>query len=271
MAKEKSLLFKIGSVIAYLAMITVNGLANGLPLNNRTTGAISDAYPNLFAPAGVTFSIWGLIYALLAAYVIYQFIPLASGKFRVRQELFDKINPYFIATSLFNIVWIFTWHYDFIGASLLLMVLLLGALIKIADILRQENFSMVEKILVRLPFSVYFGWISVATIANVTIFLVSVGWNGLGLSEELWLVAVLIIGTIIGLWRMKKDKNIPYGMVFIWAYSGILIKHIAPNGFNRQYGYAIFTALVCILLFIVYQAMIARKPSSFLDKLREKF
>lgn len=267
MDQEKSRFFKIVSAVAYLAMITVNGLANGLPINNRSTGEISDAYPNLFAPAGVTFSIWGLIYGLLAAYVIYQFLPISKGK----REIIDKINPYFIATSLFNIIWIFTWHYDFIGLSMLLMILLLVGLIKIADILRSEKFVLPANIVLHLPFSVYFGWITVATIANATVFLVSVNWNGFGLPAEFWTVAVILIGAAIGLWRMKKDKNIPYGLVFIWAYLGIIIKHVAPNGFNGQYSYVISAAALSICLFVYCQIKLAQAPTSFLDRIQEKF
>lgn len=267
MNQEKSRFLKITAAAAYLVMITVNGLANGLPINNRSTGEISDAYPNLFAPAGITFSIWGLIYGLLAAYVVYQFLPISRNK----REIFDKINPYFIATSLFNVVWIFTWHYDFIGFSLLLMALLLTGLIKVADILRTEKFVLLENIFVRLPFSIYFGWISIATIANATVFLVSVNWQGFGWSAELWTVLVILVGAVIGLWRMRQDKNIPYGLVFIWAYLGIIIKHVASSGFNAQYIYVISAAGLSIALFIYWQIKLAQERGSWLDRIKEKF
>ena len=118
--------------VAYVAMVGVNFLANGLPINDRSTGAISDAYPNLFAPAGVTFSIWGLIYLLLAGYVAFQF---GKGNQKT-EEIFDRINPLFLATSLANISWIFAWHYDYIGLSVVIMAVLLALLVRIADILR---------------------------------------------------------------------------------------------------------------------------------------
>lgn len=130
----KNLHIKVTSGIAYIVMIAVNFLANGLPINNRSTGEISDAYPNLFAPAGLTFSIWGIIYLLLGGYVVYQFIK----KHQKAEDLLAKINPLFIATSLVNISWIFAWHYDYIGLSVALMSALLFLLIKIADILRLE-------------------------------------------------------------------------------------------------------------------------------------
>ena len=154
-------LLKISTLGAYIVMVVVNALAVWLPIAGRETGEISDSYPNLFAPAGYAFSIWGLIYTLLAIYVIYQ---LGQGK----NELVARINRLFIVNALLNAAWIFAWHYDVIWLSVLLMAGLLYTLIRLANILRVGNLGQKEKSLARLPFSVYFGWITVATVANVT-------------------------------------------------------------------------------------------------------
>ncbi len=244
----KNTLKKILAGIAYIAMVVVNFLANGLPINNRSTGDISDAYPNLFAPAGPAFSIWGLIYLLLAGYVLYQF----AKKDQKTEDLLQKINPLFIATSIANISWIFAWHYDYIGISVLIMGTLLVLLIKIADILRTEQFTALEKISVWAPFSVYFGWITVATIANITVFMVSIGWNGFGIADFVWTCIILLIGAIIGILRMRKDKNIAYGLVLVWAYSWILFKHLSVSGFDGQFPVVIVTLIVCLALFIFF-------------------
>lgn len=241
----KNTTLKILAGVAYLAMIAVNALANILPINNRTTGAVAESYPNLFAPAGLTFSIWGLIYLLLASYVIYQFTKSAGG----RENLFSKINPLFITTSLTNFFWVLAWHYDFITLSIILIATLLVLLIKIADILRQEKFSSWEKLFIMAPFSVYFGWITVATIANITVFLVSVGWNGFGITDYVWTSVILLVGTLIGILRMHKDKNIAYGLVLVWAYLGILLKHLSASGFSGKYPSVIATVIVCLVLF----------------------
>ncbi len=230
----------------YIAMVVVNYLANVLPINNRATGEISDAYPNLFAPAGFTFSIWGLIYLLLAGYVVYQFVK----KNQTTEELIKKINPLFIATSLANIVWIFAWHYDYIGLSLLIMLALLVLLIKIANTLRDNPFSRQEQLFIKAPFSVYFGWITVATIANITVFLVSIGWNGFGIADYVWTSVVLLVGAGIGIARMLKDKNRIYGLVLVWAYFGILLKHISTGGFDSNYPSIIITLIACLGLFV---------------------
>lgn len=223
-------------------MIVVNFLATSLPINNRGTGEISDAYSNLFAPAGITFSIWGLIYLLLAIYVIYQF----KSK---NDSLLKKINILFIITSIANILWIFAWHYDYIGLSLALMLVLLIGLIKIADTLRSNELTAEEKKFISIPFSVYFGWITVATIANVTVFLVSINWGGFGIAEFIWTSIILLIGATIGILRMNKDKSVAYGLVLVWAYLGILLKHLSNDGFAGQYTVVITTVIICLALF----------------------
>lgn len=241
----RDLFIKISAGVAYLLMVVVNFLANSLPINNRSTGAISDAYPNLFAPPGFTFSIWGLIYLLLAGFLIYQFL-------KPKKALLERINILFIATSIANISWIFAWHYDFIGLSLLIMAALLLLLIKIADILRVEKMTTQEKLFISTPFSVYFGWITVAAIANFTVFLVSIG--GIGIADFVWTSILLLVGLLIGILRMHKDKNIAYGLVLVWAYFGILFKHISASGFNRQYPSVIATVIACLVLFVGFIA-----------------
>lgn len=251
----KNIFIKIMTAFFYVAMIIVNFLANALPINNRTTGMISDAYPNLFAPAGMTFSIWGLIYLLLGGYVFYQFTKRGQKK----EKLFEKINLLFITTSIANISWIFAWHYDYIFFSVLLMLILLVSLIKIADILRKEKLNFKERLFISIPFSVYFGWITVATIANITVFLVSLGWSGFGMADFIWTSIILLIGALIGILRMCRDKNIAYGLVLIWAYFGILFKHLSSGGFSGQYPSVILIAVVCLVLFGFFTGRISCK------------
>ena len=246
--KVKEVLIKIFSALAYLAMVFVNYLAVSIPLNNRSTGEISDAYPNLFAPAGITFSIWGVIYLLLGAYVVYQ---LFSNNKKTK-ILLKQTNLLFIQNSIVNMLWIFAWHYDFIWLSLILMIALLATLIKIADLHNGVKFNSLENLVIKTPFSVYFGWITVATIANVTVFLVSIGWNGFGIPDFIWTAVVLFVGMLIGIARMKKDKSIPYGLVLIWAYFGILYKHTSAVGFSGQYPLVILVTSACIIIFAFY-------------------
>ena len=234
--------------LAYVAMVVVNFLANSLPINDRATGEISDAYANLFAPAGITFAIWGLIYLLLAGYLIHQ----VSSRDRRREALYSKVNPLFIGTSIANIAWIFSWHYDLIGLSVVIMAILLVLLIRIADIMRVQSLERTERVFIATPFAIYFGWITVATIANITVFLVSINWGGFGIAEAAWTSIVLLIGAAIGIVRMRVDRSIAYGSVLVWAYGGILLKHLSPAGFDGQYPSIIATVLVCLIVFGVF-------------------
>lgn len=236
-------IIRILTLVAYMAMVVVNFLAMYLPLGGKSTGEVSDSYPNLFAPAGYAFSIWGLIYLLLAIYVIYQ---LKRGN----DVLLGKVNRIFILNALLNAAWIFAWHNDIIWLSVILIIGLLISLITIADILRKSTLTERERRLVCLPFSVYFGWITVATIANITVFLVSLGWGGFGLADSFWTVAALLVGALIGSWRMLKDRFIPYGLVFVWAYGAILYKHVSASGFAGQHPSVIVAAVLCIIAFI---------------------
>lgn len=243
--KTKSVL----AVITFLGMVVVNALANILPINNTTTGDVSNSYPNLFAPAALTFSIWGVIYALLAAYTVYQTGIFQKKILTSTSKLFSDINTFYILSSLANILWIFSWHYKQIGISVIFMLVILFSLIKIADTTKKLQLSLKENFLIRVPFSVYFGWITVATIANITTFLVSINWNGFGLTNQLWMVIILFVGAAIGLFRTLKDSNRAYGLVLIWAYLGIWIKHTST--FASQYPTVITTVLICIGLFIL--------------------
>jgi len=241
-------------VVTYVAMISVNALANALPINGRTTGAISDAYPNLFAPAGLTFSIWGVIYLLLGAHVLYQF-----GLFHradtpggvARGALLERVGVLFSLSSLANIAWILSWHYALIGVSTLLLATMLVLLILITRATQAADLSPRDRAFVRLPFSVYFGWITVATIANITVWLVSIGWDGFGIPEPAWAVTIIAVGAIIGATVILRDSDIAYGLVLVWAYLGIWIKHTSAAGFDGAYPAVAATAIIGIIIFVV--------------------
>ena len=245
---RKSLIIRIFVIFAYLSMVFVNFLANYLPINNIGSGEVSDMYPNLFAPAGITFSIWGLIYLLLGAYAIYQIGLYRKNK--DKDQILDKVGVYFIISSLANILWVFSWHYRLIAFSLLLIIVILVCLIQITNIFGKQKMKGRDYLFIALPFSIYFGWITVATIANVVVFLVSVGWGGFGISEQIWTILILLVGSLICILRLFRDKSLAYGFVFIWAYFGILIKHTSENEFGGQYGGVIITLVISIFLIL---------------------
>jgi len=239
--------------ITFVLMVVVNALANILPINGVNSGEVSDFYANLFAPAGVTFSIWGIIYLLLLGYTLYQLGIFQDKKNIVKVNLLEKIGIVFAISSIANTVWIFTWHYKLISLSFLLILVILGCLNYINTLIMAEKLSGKEKFLIALPFSVYFGWITVATIANATTFLVSAGWNGFGISAEIWTVIVLIVGLLIGGLTTFRNKDLAYGLVLIWAYIGILIKHVSKTGFAGMYPAVVAAVSVCLVFFVLIE------------------
>ncbi len=207
---KKLNLISIFVLITYLAMIIVNGLANGLPINGMITGDISDSYPNLFAPTGITFIIWGVIYLLLAAHTAYQLGLFRKKGEEVKTALLKEVGILFSISSLANVAWIFAWHYKNILLSLLFMLIILVCLMLIYVRINKETLTANEKVFIRLPFSVYFGWITVATIANATTLLVDkLGSpvNLLGISEVVWTVVILLIGLAIGAFTTLKNRT----------------------------------------------------------------
>lgn len=249
--KNPSTPVKVIVVVTYAVMIIMNALANILPINGKGTGEVSDSYPNLFAPAGITFSIWGVIYLLLAMYVLYQLGVVKSGSRDGNRNLLTRIGITFSISSVANTLWILTWHYDLILLSLVLMIVILVSLIMINFMTKNAVLSGRERLFIRLPFSVYFGWITVATIANVTALLVDMGWNGFGIRESIWTIVILAVGAAIGIVTMFSFRDMAYGVVLIWAYGGILYKHISPDGFDRNYIFVIIAASICIFLFVM--------------------
>ena len=245
--RGSQIILSILNIIGFLGTIVVNVLANALPINNKTTGELSDQYPNLFVPAGFTFSIWGLIYILLAIFVVYGMI--SAIKADTKRSSVTGTGILFFLTCIANIGWIFAWHYQLLPLSMLLMMLLLACLIAIYLRLSigKSDAAKKEKYLVHLPFSVYLGWITIATIANTTALLVDLGWNRFGLSEPFWTVVVIIIGIAISLTILFYRKDIFYCLVVDWALFGILIKRLTADAVPVR---SIITVVIFGLAFI---------------------
>lgn len=239
------------TAVSFVIMVGVNILANVLPINGVTTGDVSDSYKNLFAPAGYTFAIWGLIYILLAGYTLYQLGCFQGTKSANKEELFKNLGVYFSVSSIANALWIFSWHYYLIPLSMVMMVIILVSLILITKEINKMKLTFKDRVFIRLPFSVYFGWITVATIANATALLVSLRWDGFGIPEVTWTVIIVLIGVVIGVATMLRFRDIAYGLVIIWAYFGILIKHMSSSGFSGKYPQVITAAAASIILLLI--------------------
>jgi len=258
--RNTRIVLAIFNLIGFLATAIVNALANTLPINNNTTGALSDMYPNLFVPAGLTFSVWGVIYALLAIFSVYQLI-LAFKKDSPNSAIIDKISFWFILASLFNIGWIFSWHYELVGISLIFMVLLFICLLMVFLRLNigKSNANTGEKVFSHIPFSVYIGWITIATIANVTALLVDLGWNGFGLNDQFWTVLVILVGIIITLAMLFLRNDVFYSLVVDWAIIGILIKRLQSSEPAQLVVIITIAGISAISIGVIYQLIRRRK------------
>lgn len=242
------------NILGLLGVITVNTLAVTLPINNKTTGALSDQYPNLFVPAGLTFSIWGLIYLLLAVFCVYSLVSaLRPGN---KSSFIGSIGCWFFLSCLANMGWIFAWHYEVLPLSMVLMVLLLASLLAVYLRLSigKPGAANMERYLVHLPFSVYLGWITIATIANATALLVAARWDAFGLGNQFWAVAVILVGIAVALAVLFQRRDVFFALVVDWALLGILIKRLSADA--APY-YSVITAtmagLVLVSLAIIFQ------------------
>jgi hypothetical protein len=239
------------TLLATLLTLTVNTLANALPLNGQTTGEISDRFAALFVPAGYVFSIWGLIYIGLLAYSVHQALPAQRGHVTL-----DRIAPAYWLASLANSAWIFLWHYEFFAHTLVAMVALLSALIYIY---RQISAAGgVHHWFVRLPFSVYLGWISVATIANFAQVLSGWGWGASNTVAVAWTVIMIAVAVLLGLLMRRRENDLAYNLVLIWALAGIAVKQAGVF----PVALAAWGAVAVLAAGLVFIPMFRRKPAA---------
>ena len=235
----------------FVVTMVLNGLAGGTTLiGGVDTAAVSDSYPNLFAPSGITFAIWGIIYLLILGFIAYVFGVWRPKKSALDTKDLTKVTKLLTLNLALNSVWILAWQYKVIWLSLLLIIALLVTLVMMVNKLRDVRLTGTEYVLAKLPFSVYFGWVTVATVANTTTWLVSLGWQGGGLSEGTWMVAVLLIAAVIGLVTALRNRDVAYLAVFVWAYAGILLKHLSPNGFDGEYPSTIIALTILLAAFL---------------------
>jgi hypothetical protein len=244
---KKNILLVTGNSVSVIATIVVNALAVLLPLNGKTTNELSDALPNLFVPAGITFSIWSVIYLFLIIFMLYQIADVIKK----RDMLYiEKIGGWFILASLANILWIFLWHYEYVPFSLGAMLLLLVSLLMIYTHLNIGLSTVIlkEKIAVHTTMSIYLGWITVATIANVTAVLVYFNAGGLFLGEVAWTALVIAVATLITILILLRRKDIAFSLVIIWALLGIVIKRLGDDPLYGVQTNIAITAAIAILL-----------------------
>jgi hypothetical protein len=146
-----------------------------------------------------------------------------------------------------NTAWVFAWHYDLILLSAVLIVTILVCLALITSTVRRSNPTGRQRWFVSVPFSVYFGWTTVAVVANVTVLLVSVGWGGFGLPAAVWATIMVLVAMTIGTLTLVRNRDVAYGLVLIWAFAGILLRQVSEDGLDGRYPGIIVAALVALV------------------------
>jgi translocator protein len=235
-------------------MIAVNALANILPINGYNTGQVSAFYPNLFVPAGFTFSIWSIIYLLLILFTLQSIRWLWYRPDSIPGRVALQLSPWFIASCILNFTWILAWHYLQAGLSVLIMLVFLLLLIRTYLSLQafRGELSASQRFWLYIPFVVYLGWISVATIANITAWLVSRSWGGFGLSPVTWSVIMVTAAILLGLVFAWKRRDFAYALVVSWALFGIYSAH---HTLHPAIGNAALAGITALLFSVAYRVI----------------
>ena len=235
---------RIAALASFVFVLVMNSVATALPLNGLSVGGVSDRYTTLFATIDFTFGIWGLIYLGLT---IYSFTQLFQDN-----EVITKITPWFIAANIFNGTWIIAWRLELLWLSSLILIGLLICLYKINKVTTAKKTTFEQTVSVRLPFEIYFGWVSVATIANISSFLVQQGFqDGYLLSAESWTIVILVVATLIGTATALVNSSPAYSLVLVWAFFGIYSRHTSTFEWNFQYPNIILATQVLMAVLVV--------------------
>ncbi|WP_051189648.1 hypothetical protein [Daejeonella oryzae] len=256
--KKVKILSILNSIVFIIAFL-ISNLSQFKYFGTQNIGEVSDKYQTLFAPAGFTFGIWGLIYLSLFAFNFYHlnkaFTASEKNEFN---EYTRSIDIYFIINNIAASAWVFAWINEQLGLSVILMLVQLITLLLINIRLHiynpHTNWSV--KIVTQMPFSIYFGWICVATIANISAFLVSVNWDGAGISDSYWLIILIGLSVLLTLFLVFVRRNLFFAMVIMWALYGIMDKNTSTQPeFYQNINQAIITAMAVIALSIIIQSV----------------
>jgi hypothetical protein len=255
----KNMFRQISVVVVLLATITINILANALPINGLNTGQISDNFNVYFVPAGYVFAIWGIIYIGLIAYAVYQALPSQKDNSRLQAT-----GWWVVLGGLANSAWIFLWHYQqfvgTLGAMLILLTTLIAVYMRLG--INQFKVSPGETWAVRVPFSIYLGWISVATIANVSDVLDYLQWNRFGISDAAWMLVILGAVVLISSLMNFLRKDIAYALVILWALVGIAARYPAEGVVTVS----VWVTFGLVAVTLAAASLIGRKQSQSKEK-----
>ncbi len=251
-----------------MVVIAANCLSIFLPLNGKTQMQLSEQYPNLFTPAGFTFSVWSVIYTLLIGFIVYQLFVLFAAHHRDKNNILS-ISPLFAGVCICNAGWLFAWHYEWVSLSVIIMLAHLYFLILIHDRLKLAISwnPLPAKLWLDIPFSIYLGWICVATIANITAWCVSEGFIHSFLSPQIWTIIMLLAALLIGMFYVFTRNNKFLALTIVWAFYGIIAKQ-KTTGNNESDNIVLATRIALgILLLIIILNTLRRRTTDYATNL----
>jgi translocator protein len=214
---KKTTRFTILNLVFYFLTLGVNYLGSSGVINGKSQSDISDEYTTLISPAPFTFSIWGVIYSLLLITLAYLFAKRKDARIG---KLVLLISPLFIVSCLCNMGWMVVFSYERLGLSTLLIFGMLFSLLTIVERIYKHRFEF-PSTLTGLSFTFYGSWVFIATIVNISLFLVQLGWNGFGLSDSVWTIIVLIFAIAFVLFYLARYNNATFPIPIAWAFYGI--------------------------------------------------
>jgi hypothetical protein len=251
------------NLFSVILVIAVNYISQAIRLNDTTIGEISSKYDNLFTPASYAFAIWGIIFLSLLGYGIFQ-VRLAF--FSDKPNAFiEQTGYWFLVANMLNCVWVIAFVYNYTGLSVLIMLGILFSLIKIIGNTNMERWDAPKSTIafVWWPICLYSGWISVATIANISAYLTKIGWEGAPFSEVSWTILMIVIATILNLIIIWKRNMREFAAVGVWALFAIFVRHKESL---ETIGYAALIGSVIIFSYIVLHGFQNRKTNPFINK-----
>lgn len=220
------------NLVCYVIAFLASNLSQLQVIVSKDIGEVSNKYDSVFAPAGITFAIWGLIYLGLFGFTIYHLIKAYRSDIHSEpNQIVQKIDYLFVINNIATTLWVFAWLYEYLGISLILMLIQLFTLIRIhiKTNIFDPTQSAISKIFTQIPLSIYFAWICIATIANASAFLVSINWDGGGITPSLWTIILITIASLLAFLIIRFRQNPYFGLVVIWAFYGIQVKRAAIN------------------------------------------
>lgn len=204
---------------ASLVLIVVNFLSNTIPFGGKTMAEVSAQYPTLITPAGYAFSIWGLIYLLLLVFSIFQ---LRRGR---ESRFYNLIWPFYMLNVAANIAWLFAFQYNAIAVSVVIMLILLYSLIRIFRLFYRfkSKLGTTRRFFFQVPFSLYFGWVSVATIVNIAVLIYSLDIPAFMNHQSLFAISMVIVAAVLGFAILLSKHDYVFGLAITWALVSIWV------------------------------------------------